>query len=173
MKKFLFTIIAVQMILVASCVKDETYTPPEVEVESDIVLNEILSKGMVDAIDKDYVELYNTGDEDIDISGYLINDKDNPLGGFVIPDGTIIKAKGYYFVQQPEFTESISSSGEFVSLGLPDGRLIESVDCPKSMTNTDLMEGDDIELSFSRFPDGDGEWVNGTVPTPDSSNVGL
>ena len=32
------------------------------------------------------------------------------------------------------------------------------------------MEGDDIELSFSRVPDGDGEWVNGTIPTPDATN---
>ena len=172
MKKFLLAIV-LALAIFTGCVKDETYIPPEVEVESDIVLNEILSKGMVDAEDSDYVELYNTGEEDIDISGYLINDKDTPLGGFAIPDGTIIKAKGYYFVQQPEFTESISSKGEWVSVGLPDGRLIDNVDCPRSMTNTDLDEGDDVELSFSRFPDGDGEWFNGTVPTPDATNVGL
>ncbi|MEN8250469.1 MAG: lamin tail domain-containing protein [Bacteroidota bacterium] len=169
MKNYLFVIVFA-LAAFTSCVKDETYMPPETEVESDIVLNEILSKGMVDAMDKDYVELYNTGDEDVDISGYLINDKADPLGGFVIPDGTIILAKGYYFVQQHEFTESISSGGEFVSLGLPDGRLIENVDCPKSMTNTDLMQGDDIELSFSRVPDGTGDWVNGTDPTPNATN---
>jgi hypothetical protein len=168
MKKYLF-IIVLGLAIFTGCVKDETFMPPEAEVESDIVLNEILSKGMVDAVDKDYVELYNTGDEDVDISGYMINDKAEPLGGYVIPDGTIIAAKGYYFVQQPVFTESISSGGEFVSLGLPDGRLIENIECPRSMTNTDLQEGEDIELSFSRIPDG-ANWVNGTVPTPDATN---
>ena len=171
MKKFLYVIMA--SAIFTGCVKDETYTPPEVAVESDIVLNEILSKGMVDAVDKDYVELYNTGEEDIDISGYLINDKDNPIGGFVIPDGTTIKAKSCYFVQQPEFTEGISSSGEFVSLGLPDGTLIDNIECPRSLTNTDKIDGDDIELSFSRVPDGADNWVNGTVPTPDAANLGL
>ena len=172
MKKYLF-IIVLGLAIFTGCVKDETFMPPEIEVESDIVLNEILSKGMVDAVDKDFVELYNTGDVDIDISGYLINDKAEPIGGYVIPDGTIIVAKGYYFVQQPVFTESISSGGEFVSLGLPDGRLVDNIECPKSLTNTDLHEGDDIELSFSRVPDGVGEWLNGTVPTPDAANVGL
>ena len=168
MKKYLFVII-LAVVSFTACVKDETYEPPKA-VESDIVLNEILSKGMVDAEDKDYVELYNKGDEDVDISGYLINDKVNPLGGFVIPANTTIEAKGYYFVQQPEFTESISSGGEFVSLGLPDGTMIDVIECPPSETNTDLMEGEDIEKSFSRIPDGIGEWVNGTELTPNATN---
>lgn len=170
MKNYILVII-IAIAFFTGCVKDETFIPPEVVIESDIVLNEILSKGMVDAVDKDYVELYNNGDEDFDISGYLINDKDNPIGGFTIPDGTIIPAKGYYFVQQPEFTESISSSGEWVSLGNEDGILIDLIECPRSLTNTDLMEGEDFELSFSRIPDGIGTWVNGTTLTPDSTNV--
>ncbi len=164
MKKLLFAIFAVSLFF-TGCVKDELYVPPVVEVESDIVLNEILSKGMVDAVDNDGVELYNMGDVDVDISGYLINDKADPLGGYVIPDGTIIKAKDYYFVQQPTFTESISSKGEFVALGLPDGTLIDNIECPRSETNTDLDDGDDIELSYSRIPDGTGAWVNGTALT--------
>ena len=168
MKKFIYTI-AVATMMFTSCVKDEIYTPPKVEGDSPVVLNEILSKGKVDAIDSDYVELFNTGDEDIDISGYLINDAAE-TGGFSVPDGTIITAKGYYFVQQPEFSESISSKGEDVSLGLPDGTLVDLIFCPRSLTNTDLNEGEDIELSFSRMPDGDGEWVNGTEPTPGAAN---
>lgn len=169
MKKLFFASFALSLFFV-SCVKNEIYEIPKVKVESDIVLNEILSKGMVDDVDNDAVELYNKGEEDIDISGYLINDKAEPLGGFTIPEGTIIKAKGYYFSQQPDFSESISSKGEFVSLGLPDGSLIDNVECPRSVSNTDLMEGDDIELSYSRIPDGTGEWVNGTVLTLGATN---
>jgi len=171
MKKYLFVIVLAAINFTA-CVKDETYIPPKA-IESEIVLNEILSKGMVDAVDNDAVELYNNGDVDVDISGYLINDKVDPEGGFSIPNGTTIEAKGYYFVQQPEFSESISSGGEFVSLGLPDGTMIDVIECLPSETNTDLMEGDDIELSFSRIPDGVGEWVNGTEPTPDATNGDL
>ncbi|MCK5907993.1 MAG: lamin tail domain-containing protein [Flavobacteriales bacterium] len=162
MKKFIYTIAAASMMF-TSCVKDEIYTPPAIGGDSDVVLNEILSKDPIN--DRDFIELYNTGDEDIDISGYLINDAADPKGGFVVPDNTIITAKGFYFVIQPELTVSISSKGEDVSLGGPDGTLLDYVECPKS-------ESDTAPKSFGRETDGADTWVNGTTPTPGKANGG-
>ena len=160
MKKYIYTI-AVASMVITSCVKDEIYTPPVVGGDSPIVLNEILSKDPIN--DQDFIELYNTGDEDIDISGYLINDAAKPEGGFSIPDGTTIKAKDFYVVIQPELSVSISSKGEDVSLGMPDGTLIDYVECPKS-------ESKDTPKSFGRETDGGETWLNGMDVTPGAAN---
>ena len=160
MKKLYFLMAATTM-LFSSCVKDEVYVPPTPEA-GDVVLNEIKSKGPVDD-DFDFVELYNKGEVEVDISGYLINDAADPLGGFVIPAGTKIAPKGYYDVHQPELSIAVSSGGEDVSLGDPDGTLLDLVFCPASQADG---------LSFSRIPDGGDIWLNGTEATPGAANIG-
>jgi len=160
MKNLLFLIVFAITVF-SGCVKDDVYEPPTPEA-GDVVLNEIKSKGP-DGDDNDFVELYNKGEAEADISGYLINDAADPLGGFVIPAGTKIAAKGYYVVHEPELTVAVSSGGEDVSLGQPDGTLLDLVACPAS-----LADG----LSFSRIPDGEDVWLNGTEATPGAANIG-
>ena len=160
MKKLYFLMVAATMIF-SGCVKDDVYVPPTPEA-GDVVLNEIKSKGPVDD-DFDFVELYNKGEVEVDISGYLINDAADPLGGFVIPAGTKIAPKGYYDVHQPELTIAVSSGGEDVSLGDPEGTLLDLVSCPASQADG---------LSYSRIPDGGDVWLNGTEATPGAANIG-
>lgn len=151
----------VTLTLFASCVKDDVYVPPAVE-GGDIVLNEIMAKDPV--TDLDWIELYNKSDVEIDISGYLVYDKAQPIGGYAIPEGTIISAKGYYILYEGEnFKFGISSSGEDVSLGEPDGKLIDYVYCLASQADG---------TTFSRIPDGGDIWLNGTEATPGAANIG-
>jgi len=161
MNKFLL-LISVVAIFFASCVQDVTKPDPVVE-DGDIVLNEIFSKHPDPTVEGDWVELYNMGEADADISGYLINDAAEPAGGFAIPEGTIILSKGYYVVYQPELSISISSGGEDVSLGTPDATLIDYVFCPPSQADG---------TSFSKIPDGGDTWLNGTEATPNAPNIG-
>ena len=155
MKKFIYTIAS---LMFTGCVKDEIYVPPTPEA-SEILLNELMSKDPV--TDVDWIELYNAGDADVDISGYLLNDKADPTGGFSIPDGTIITAKGYYLVDQTESGIAISSGGEDVSLGAKDGTLLDYIFCEAS-------NGDGT--TFGRETDGADTWVNGMIATPGASN---
>jgi len=157
MKKFIYTIAAASLMF-TSCVKDEIYVPPTPEA-SEIVLNELMAKDPV--TDIDWIELYNAGDADVDISGYLLNDKADPTGGFAIPDGTTIAAKGYYLVDQNESGIKISSGGEDVSLGAPDGTLLDYVFCEASKADG---------TTFGRETDGADTWVNGMIATPGASN---
>lgn len=160
MKKF-FYLMAVSLAIFTSCVDDDDeYEPPTTE-GGDIVLNEIMSKDPV--TDLDFIELFNNGDEAVDISGYLINDAADPIGGFIIPDGTTIEAGGFYYVIQPDLTISISSGGEDVSLGDPDGTLLDLVTCPLSQADG---------TTYSRVPDGGDIWLNGTQATPGEANIG-
>lgn len=166
MKSLLFTVVTGILIL-TSCVKEESYDAPEEikvyysEDSGDILINEIMSKDP--DTDFDYIELYNAGDVDVDISDYYINDALIPTGtgAFRIPAGTIISAKGYYVVYQPELTVSISSGGENVSIANADETILCVVDCPASKTNG---------TTFGRVTDGVNIWHNGTEATPGASN---
>ncbi len=162
MKKLLLSVILATLLsgMFTSCVKDDTYEPLTVG-DTDLVLNEIMSKDPV--TDNDWIELYNKSEIEADISGYLINDDDDPSGGFVIPDGTIIASKGYYIVYEPELSVAISSGGEDVSFGKPDGTLLDLITCPAS-----LADGS----TFSRLPDGGDTWLNGTEASPGAANIG-
>lgn len=64
---------------------------------SKLVISEVLAsnfRGLLDEDndDSDWIELYNDSNEDINIGGYRISDKDNFEKAFILPD-TILKAK--------------------------------------------------------------------------------
>lgn len=55
----------------------------------------------------EFIEFFNTGDKDIDISGWWIDDYYNTTqkgGSFSFPDGTIIKAKGFLVVTYGQYS---------------------------------------------------------------------
>lgn len=161
MKKFRYLlVILIALTTTYSCIEDETFEKEETIVEgSTLKLNEIMSKDVND--NPDWIEVYNGGSEDLDISGYILNDKDVPTGGFEIPDGTIITAGGFYRVETGVSGISISSGGEDVCLAQPDGTVID-------LTTTPDMSSS-VGLTWAREIDGDGEWMIST-PTPGSSN---
>jgi len=50
-----------------------------------------------------WVELYNGGDEDVDISGWVVTITNPPWSGIMpIPEGTVIPAGGYYVAEGEE-----------------------------------------------------------------------
>ena len=143
-----------------SCVEDEVMTKEGPVVEGSVLkLNEIMSKDVNDA--PDWIEVYNSGTTDMDISGYFLNDK-TTVGGYEIPAGTIISAGGFYLVDANESGESISSGGEDVSLFEPDGTTIDHTVTP-DMSN-------DVGLTWAREIDGAGEWKVSS-PTPNLQMV--
>ena len=143
-----------------SCVEDsimESTEPPV--VGSVFKLNEIMSKDVNDK--PDWIEVYNTSDDDMDISGFILNDKDVADGGFSIPDGTIIKGKGFYVVDQDESGIKISSGGEDVSLSKPDKTVVDWTKTPDMSSS--------VGLTWAREIDGDGDWMISNA-TPGASN---
>jgi len=157
--KYLFLTI-IMLSATYSCVEDEIMTKEEPVVEGSVLkLNEVMSKDIDD--NPDWIEVYNSGTADMDISGYFLNDKATAEGGFEIPSGTIITAGGFYLVDANESGESISSGGEDVSLAEPDGTIIDHTVTPDMTSN--------VGLTWAREIDGGGEWLVSS-PTPASSN---
>lgn len=145
---------------------------PEEPADSEIVINELLPVNNSIASDEygdfdDWVELYNLSSASIDISGYFLSDNEAHPSKWQIPDGTSIPGKGFLVIWADDDSLQtglhtnfkLSSLGETILLSEPDGRLIDKV----------IYPGQDLELSYSRNPDGTGTF-RWQAPTFESSN---
>jgi len=103
--------------------------------KGDVVINEIMWDEL------EYIELYNTKDTAIDISGWMITAGDGGTDDdveVVIDDGKIIQAHGYYLITDPgavsgitpdeEDSMTLNQSGEVVQLFAGDPQTATLVD---------------------------------------------
>jgi len=151
---------------------DAIFTPPE------LVINEFLASNEACCIDSsgdydDYIEIYNYGDEAVDIGGLFITDEiGNYDDYYQIPagnDSTIIEPGDFLLLWADKESEQgvlhveikLSSDGEKIGLFMPDSTTV--VD-----TLTFGEQSDDI--SYGRYPDGSDTWqlMN---PTPGAANT--
>jgi hypothetical protein len=140
-----------------------------------VVINELMAVNSVTAADQngqfdDWIELHNITPDQVDISGYYLSDsKSNPTK-WKVPAGTSIPPYGYLiFWADKDTTQSglhtnfkLSSTGENLVLSKPDKSTLDKVTYPAQT----------LELSYSRYPDGSGEfrWQN---PSFGRGNGGL
>lgn len=127
------------------------------ENAASVRLNEFSSKG------DDFVEIYNQGDSQVDIGGWILTDDveigkiDNydpaaDLEKFIFPEGTVIAAQAFLAI--PKGAEGIahpfgiSSKGDTVTLVASDGQLIDQGQAADGQSRP----------SYCRIPDGSGSW---------------
>lgn len=126
-------------------------------------MNEVYSRGTTS--DPDWIEIYNTTNVEINISGYKIYDNGGQSGTKPkkeFPSGSIIPANGFLVIVTDDTAASgfgISSGGELVWLEDAGGNLVDSVVIPALQTTE----------SFSRIPDGE-NWLKTTTITKGASN---
>ena len=155
-----------------------TYAVTYAEAEdSPVVINELMARNVATVADPqgdydDWIELFNTSNETVDLSGmYLSDNPENPLK-WQIPEGTTIASGGYLIVWADEddgdepglhANFKLSQLGETVWLYDTDSHenvLLDSV-------TFEYMEADQ---SVGRVPDGQGEIQALPVPSPLASN---
>lgn len=149
------------------------FVPP---AYTQVVINEVQSSNSTifadeDGAFEDWIELYNTGEEPVNLNGYgLSDDFDNPFKWLVpeiiIEPGEflVIRASGKDRSQagQPLHTNfSIQKDGEEVILTTPDGDTADELE-------PTLIPRD---ISYGRVPDGTGEWRYFSEPTPGTDNT--
>ncbi|MCK4563061.1 MAG: lamin tail domain-containing protein, partial [Verrucomicrobia bacterium] len=97
----------------------------------DVVINEILSH--TDA-ETDWIELYNTANESVDISGFYLSDNFDMPFRYSIPAETLIPAKGYLSIGATELGFAFSELGSDALLLTAAGtnvmRFVDTVDFP-------------------------------------------
>lgn len=120
----------------------------------------------------DWIELYNSTDTDMDISGFGISDNLSQPMKYRFPDGTTIATKGYLVVfcsgnegmQNGELHApfGLRSYGEDVVIANKAGRIIDSYS----------FKNQETDVSMARIPDGAGEFQSNSQPSPGYPNTG-
>ena len=162
--QFFWFLLTVILILV-SCEKQNT-------VESSVVINELLAVNKTVAADQDgefddWIEMYNNGSVNLDLAGYYLSDNKSRLTKWKFPPGSIINAGSFLIIWADEDTIQnglhanfkLSSEGESLYFITPDKLIIDKVSYSEQT----------FQLSYSRIPDGTGDFIWNT-PSFNASN---
>ncbi|MBQ4090027.1 MAG: lamin tail domain-containing protein [Clostridia bacterium] len=143
----------------------------DVLIDSPIMVTEIMARNATYAPDAsglchDYVEIYNSSAETVDISGYHLSDSRDDVMKWAFPEGTAI-APGQYMIVYAYGVAAdglyadfkLSSEGETVVLSNEKGQLIQTAEYGLSAT----------DQAWSL--DADGKFKNTLPPTPGMANT--
>jgi len=142
--------------------------------EGEVVINEFMASNDTTVSDQDdefddWLELHNTTNAAIDLTGYFLSDNPDNLDKYDIPDGTMIPANGYLIVWADEdgmqaglhANFRISALGEVLLLLNPDTIIIDEI----------IFGPQQTDVSFARTPNGTGTFDFST-PTFNANNDG-
>lgn len=141
-----------------------------------VYINEFMASNATTVADcygnySDYIELYNSNDTEVDISGFGISDNIAQPKKYVLPEGSVIPAKGFLIIYcsgNRGFSETgelhapfkLKAYGEDVVLSSRNGSIVDSYSYGLQQTDS----------SMARNVDGAGEWQQSSHPTPNYSN---
>jgi hypothetical protein len=110
----------------------------------------------------DFIELFNSSSQTIDLSGCWLSDEDDTLNKFQMPLGTVIPARG--FISFTGFGFGLQDAGEFIFFTNPDfTRVIDAVEFGPQTNG----------VSTGRYPNGAPSFHQLASPTSGASNNGL
>jgi len=139
-----------------------------------VVINELMADNEAtiqspDGTSSDWIELFNNGDNSVDLSGmYLTDDLTNPTWQF--PAGTVIEAYSYLLVwadgdsgQDALHADfKLNANGETVALLASDGEtVLDSITFGKQIE----------DVSYGRLPDGSASWSYMTTSSAGEANA--
>ncbi len=160
-----------------SCASDDPGDP--ISLDNHVVINEFMAENDNLDVDgsgetPDWIEIYNDGSEDIDISGWLLTDDINqeladwfriPLGppAVLVPAGgwQVLFANGHPEMGRRYLGFKLSATGESIGLANMAGVILD----------TFAFEQQTADLSMGRFPDGSGSFAFLSSATPGESNL--
>ncbi len=148
--KYLVFSLIIALFGAVGCVEDEIFDEKGPDVATSTVkLNEIMSTG-----DPDWLELYNSANDDVDISGYKLTDSSQEW----TIDNLTIAAGGYLTfdcddsnIPNVSTNFKISSGGEKITLFNAAGELIDEITTPDMSSQ--------VGLTYGREIDGGNNWI--------------
>ena len=133
----------------------ETNANATIEYSDRIRLNEILPNPSTTENTDEFIELYNTGDTVVDLTGWILGDASTTYTIAAADFGsTIIAATGYFTVYRDQSKIALNNNGDSVKLYQPDQNLLDSVVYSESAK-------DDTSYNFAA-----NSWQWSTRPTP-------
>jgi hypothetical protein len=139
-----------------------------------LCINEVCTQnkaGFSDSLGRasDWIELYNGGNADMDLSGFGLSDSADTPMKYIFPSGTVIKKGGYLLIVANKDGEGmtelntgfgLSKSGETLILSSPDGSVLQKIEIPALAEDSTYGRSPDGSITFSVMP-----------PTPASANT--
>jgi len=122
--------------------------------QHEILINEVLANSELPQ--QDTVELANTTNQVVDLSGWFLSDSNNNYFKFQVPAGTTIPAGGYLVLDEQDFNAGGGSrSDDFLLSSQGDDLTLLAVRSGQSMRFVDRVEFDATEpdVSLGRIPD--------------------
>ena len=143
-----------------------------------VVINEFSAANYENVTDNfgndnvDWIELYNMGGVDVDLTGYFLSDNDNNLDKYAFPAGVSIAANGYLLIYasgRDSYDGTNIHAGfkirqtanEWVILSDPTTTILDSYE---------INVANQKNHSWARSTDGTGDWAVATNSTPLASN---
>ncbi len=130
--------------------------------ESTVVINELMAENNTAVEDEfgeydDWLELYNLGESDLNLSGWSLTDNINDLQKFEFPEGTIIESGAYLVIWADEDEDQgelhsnfkLSANGESLYLLNDTQKLVDEISFPEAIE----------DLSYARTPNGTGSFT--------------
>ncbi len=147
------------------------------DVPKSVVVNEICASNQTCLYDEngkayDWIELYNTLDTAVDLSGYGVSKKESNPYQLTIPSGITIGSHDYLVIFCNKNTGiTLSDSGQLYApfnIGA-DGETIYLTDAAGETVDTVAFSALKTDDTYGRYPDGDGN-QSVMTPTPGASN---
>jgi hypothetical protein len=117
----------------------------------------------------DWIELYNSNNDSVNLSGFSITDDPLDTTKWVFPEGTKIVPGGYLVIWADGLNQGMHASFKLSSAG-ESIYLFDSTKTFVDGLNFSLQQAD---VSFGRETDGSSQWVEFTSPTPGTPNSGV
>lgn len=121
-----------------------------------ILLNEVLSSSNGSDETGEWIEVFNSNNFEVDLSGWKIKDTAGTSKTFEISKK--VPALGFLVFTRPETKITLNNDGDGLVLQNPNNEIIDSVEFSKSAKG----------VSFARFSSG---WQQTNNPTPGSKNI--
>jgi len=126
------------------------------EITAEMIINEFIPNPAGSDEENEWIEIYNAGDNDIDLNGWKLQDASAKTYNF---KKEVIKAKNYLVLGRPQTKISINNDAETLILVAPDG-----TEAFKISFSGGSKEG----YSFARFGPNDWRWTK--ILTPGKAN---
>ncbi len=123
-----------------------------------VFINEVMPSPEGADEDKEWIELYNSNNFDVDLSGWKIQDTTGTKTIYNLPQNTIIPTYGFLVFTRPETKITLNNDQDTINLLAPDNKIASSVSYPKAQLNQ----------SYSKISS---VWQWSTTPTPRAKNT--
>lgn len=125
---------------------------------SGIVINEIIPSPAGEDKLEEWLEILNKNNEEIDLSGWKIQDTKGAITTYTFPEGTLIGPKGFLILARPTTKITLNNDSDSLNLIQPNGEITDTVTYEKA------VEGE----SYNRTESG---WAWSATLTPGSTNI--